>query len=151
MLYLNSDRLQEISQHAEQTYPQECCGLLIGKLDGHQKIITRIKPTVNVWQDQRTEYWPAETIYTTDKRYAIAPHVMLETMKEVRDQDLSIIGIYHSHPDYPPYPSEFDRVYAWPEYSYVIVAVEQGKVKEILSWCLDEQQQFRAENIVLNN
>jgi proteasome lid subunit RPN8/RPN11 len=71
----------------------------------------------------------------------------LQAQKQAREQNLHIIGFYHSHPDYPAIPSEFDRLYAWQEYSYIIVAVKNGKPTDINSWCLDETQQFQAEAI----
>jgi proteasome lid subunit RPN8/RPN11 len=72
---------------------------------------------------------------------------MLQTQKEARNRNLNIIGIYHSHPNYPAIPSEWDRIYAWTEYSYVILSVQKGQAGELQSWTLDDKHQFQPEKI----
>lgn len=74
---------------------------------------------------------------------------MLKVQKEARDRQLDIIGIYHSHPDHPAIPSEFDRLCGWQAYSYIIVSVLQGKARDVLSWSLDDNHQFQPEEIVV--
>jgi proteasome lid subunit RPN8/RPN11 len=74
---------------------------------------------------------------------------MLQTQKAARNRNLNIIGIYHSHPNYPAIPSEWDRIYAWPEYSYVILSVQNTQAGELQSWTLDDHHQFQAETIEL--
>jgi proteasome lid subunit RPN8/RPN11 len=73
---------------------------------------------------------------------------MFEVQKEVRSRNLDIIGIFHSHPDNPARPSEFDRAIAWQSYSYIIVSVQQGKACDLKSWILDDDHQFQPEEIV---
>jgi proteasome lid subunit RPN8/RPN11 len=73
---------------------------------------------------------------------------MLKAQKDARDRNLDIIGIYHSHPDHPAVPSEFDRAIAWQRYSYVIVSVQQGKTCDLQSWSLDDNCQFQSEEIL---
>lgn len=80
-------------------------------------------------------------------RFSIAPKAMLQAQKDARDHNMDIIGIYHSHPDYPAIPSEFDQAIAWPQYSYVIVSVQQGKAIDLKSWSLDDNHQFGPEEM----
>jgi proteasome lid subunit RPN8/RPN11 len=74
---------------------------------------------------------------------------MLHTQKAARNRNLNIIGIYHSHPDSPAIPSEWDRIYAWTEYSYVILSVQNTQASELQSWTLDDNHQFQSETIKL--
>ena len=82
-------------------------------------------------------------------RFSIDPQAMLQVQKAARARHLDIIGIYHSHPDNPAVPSEFDRAIAWSSYSYIIVSVEQGQATDLNSWTLDEDRQFQPEEILI--
>jgi len=73
-------------------------------------------------------------------RFLITPEDMLHAEQTARAAKLEVIGFYHSHPDYPASPSEYDRDHALPFYSYVIVSVEKGKAKELLSWELSHDR-----------
>ncbi len=174
MIQLLTTHLQDICQHAESTYPEECCGILLGYLTNNysglactsgQKTVAEIVLTENAWnpdtavdfsefkldnvtnedKDKNISYLTSG--YSRKRRYAIAPEVMLKTQKSARDSGMNIIGIFHSHPDYPAEPSEFDRNCAWQEYSYIIVSVREGKAAEINSWVLDSDHQFQPEEI----
>lgn len=147
-LILNPNHCQTIRTHAETAYPNECCGLLLGQPNQVGKIVIEVWPAENVWKAEADEYWPEQKELTEERRYAVSPELMLKAMKSGRDRDLSIIGIYHSHPDHPAIPSEFDRIYAWPEYSYIIVSVQQGKAIDLLCWSLDDNHQFQSEEII---
>lgn len=150
MLKLSPEHLQAICAHAESTYPDECCGLLLGKLTDGSKTLVDVISTQNIWSTAASEISAVEAIKPITKRshYEIAPEVMLKAQKSARDRQLNIIGIYHSHPDHPAIPSEFDRVYAWQQYSYIIVSVQQGKADHLNSWLLDDHHQFQLEEIV---
>lgn len=147
-LALSLDRLLSIRTHAERTYPDECCGLILGTIVNGIKTAVEIWPTENAWLTQATDYWPEQQGLTERGRYAIKPEAMLEAMKAGRDRNLSIIGIYHSHPDCPAIPSEFDRISAWSQYSYLIVSVQQGKVENLCNWRLDNEGNFQPEEIL---
>ncbi len=144
-----SVHLQQISQHAEAIYPEECCGLLLGTVENELRTLIEVRETNNNWSKVVPEFLanPPEKVLSKRNRFSIAPEILLKVQKEVRDRNLSIIGIYHSHPDAPAVPSQSDRALAWPQYSYLIVSVQQGKAKEINSWQLDDNQQFQAEII----
>ncbi len=148
MIKLTPQNLQTIYSHAETTYPEECCGIIFGDRGDDGKTVVEIMPTENAWSAEAALDFPSdEIIYGKKRRYAIAPQVMLQAQKAARTRSLDIIGIYHSHPDYPAIPSEIDRQCAWQEYSYIIVSVQNGKAGEINSWCLDDHHQFQPETI----
>ena len=156
MIQLLATHLQDIFQHAESTYPEECCGILLGSLTETQKTVTEIILTENAWNpdtaldfsdDKLSDDIDKSISLSKRRRYAIAPEVMLKAQKSARDSGINIIGIFHSHPDYPAEPSEFDRNCAWQEYSYIIVSVRAGKAADINSWVLDSKDKFQAEEI----
>ena len=150
-LKLYTNHLWAMRAHAESTYPNECCGLLLGKLTKDSKTLVEVMPTENAWSAEAAESFQAldatELISTKRSHYTIAPEVMLKAQREARDRQLDIIGLYHSHPDHPAIPSEFDRVYAWHEYSYIIASVQNGKACDLRSWGLDDDHQFQPEAI----
>lgn len=130
--------LQAIGHHASVSYPEECCGVLIGHAGTGTSptIVERILSVGNEREDSR------------HNRYVIRPETILAAQKEARALGLDIVGYYHSHPDHPARPSEFDREHAWPGLSYLIVAVERGRVVEARSWRLtDDRESFDEEAI----
>ncbi|NJM73595.1 MAG: M67 family metallopeptidase [Scytonema sp. RU_4_4] len=148
MLKLLPQHLQTIYTHAETTYPEECCGIVLGYLTSEGKTVVEVMPTENAWNAETATGFPgSDTSLSKRRRYAIAPQVMLQAQREAREQNLNIVGIYHSHTDHPATPSEFDRQCAWQEYSYIIVSVQNGKASDIKSWCLDDNHQFQQEAI----
>ncbi|MFM2060503.1 MAG: hypothetical protein RLZZ507_173 [Cyanobacteriota bacterium] len=146
-LKIYPEHLQIINIHAENTYPDECCGLILGYLSNGVKTVVEVIPAENVWNTEEANFTEDKESYSTRRRYAIAPQFMLQIQKEARNRNLNIIGIFHSHPDYPAIPSECDRLYAWAEYSYIIVSVAQGKAGELNSFSLDDNHQFQGEII----
>ena len=155
MLKVAAEHIRAICAHAQSTYPQECCGLLLGKLSQDGKILIDAIAMENVWSAQAVEsFSEIDTKWQLSENksthYTIAPEEILRVQKESRDRQLDIIGIYHSHPDHPAIPSEFDRVCAWQAYSYIIVSVPQGKAGELQSWCLDDNHQFQPEEIIVD-
>ena len=150
MITLQTKHLQIINCHAEKVYPEECCGLLLGRLKGESKLVTEVWETENIWDSNTAASFQEITGLkkresSKERSFTIDPKVMLQAQKYAYKQQLSIIGIYHSHPDYPAIPSEFDRAIAWQQYSYIIVSVNQGKAQDIRSWVLDEEHQFQEE------
>lgn len=124
----------QIRSHLEKGYPEEACGFLIGK---PSKEVILVRPAENTKQETR------------GRRYLIDPKAFMEAEIAARVLKLDIVGIYHSHPDHPSKPSDFDRDHAWPWYSYVIVAVEKGVSKNLTSWVLtDDRTKFLEEEIL---
>ena len=124
-LRLPGSLADEIRRHGEAAYPAECCGALIGTVEGDAKEVARLAPAVN----RRTD---------DPHRYLIAPDDLRRLDAEVRAARQEIVGYYHSHPDHPAAPSAFDAEHAWPWYSYLIVRVDRGRGAELTSWVLDD-------------
>ncbi|MDR0669364.1 MAG: M67 family metallopeptidase [Treponema sp.] len=127
-----------IRGEGEAAYPDECCGILLGRIiDDGRKITEAVMPIVNARE--------AEERY---HRFRIEPEDLMRAEKEARKQGRDVLGFYHSHPDHPARPSDYDREYALPFYSYVIVAVERGKSGELTSWELTaDRSAFSRETI----
>ena len=134
-LRLPDSLAEEIRRHGEAAYPAECCGALVGRIDGDAKEVVRLAPAVN----RRTD---------DPHRYLIAPDDLRRLDTEVRAAGLEIVGYYHSHPDHPAAPSKFDADHAWPWYSYVIVRIDRGRGAELASWVLaDDRPQLLPESL----
>lgn len=174
MLRLSSDHIQTIKTQAEKTYPDECCGIMLGHVSHDTsaplqaqagdtllsppiRTIVELWPVTNTWDEESQATLSElrgnaeEASFTTRRRYWIDPKDMLAAQKYSRNKGLSIIGIYHSHPDHPAVPSECDRACAWPEYSYIIVSVPQGQATDVFSWVLDDEHQFQSEKLTVQN
>ena len=131
-----SGDMEAIRRHGEAAYPEECCGFLLGRTGGSSTAVERVVPVDNERQDSR------------HNRFLIHPETVLAAHKEARGLGLDVVGYYHSHPDHPAQPSEFDREHAWPGLSYVIVAVRSGKAEEARSWRLsDDRARFEEEEM----
>ncbi|MEB3181079.1 MAG: M67 family metallopeptidase, partial [Nostocaceae cyanobacterium] len=96
MIKLLPEHQQTIFNHAESTYPDECCGLVVGYVAVGVTTIVEMIPTANVWNREADNFTGENKNYSTERRYAIAPDVMLQVQKSARDKSLNIIGIYHS-------------------------------------------------------
>lgn len=152
MLNLSSEQLQTICQHAQAAYPEECCGLLLGTIHQESKTAVEVWQTENSWTPEfAPELGKTSQQESRRNRFSIAPEVMLHAQKVARDRALAIIGIYHSHPNGQPIPSEFDRAIAWQEYSYLIVSLTTEQDPQIRSWTLNEQRIFEPEIISMIN
>ena len=133
---------RQIEEEGAQTYPNECCGILIGRdvSDGTcvRRVVERLVPMQNVFDPQQQR-----------RRFAVDPLALMKAEKAAADDALIVLGFYHSHPDHPARPSEYDREHAWPFYSYVIVSIAQGRPVDMTSWVLDDQTQtFSRQDIV---
>jgi proteasome lid subunit RPN8/RPN11 len=159
ILAVRDEHLKQIGDRAESTYPDECCGLLLGQTNSKGKILIEVWETENVWDEAFAQTFQFDSdegqsedlsSFTSERRYTIAPETMLLAQRYARDHQLEIIGIYHSHPDHPAVPSECDRLWAWQQYSYIIASVREGKMVDIQSWQLDGDRQFQPEEILKN-
>jgi len=129
---------KSIREFGEQEYPNECCGLLFGKINSdNSKEITEILPISNA-QNEENRY----------NRFLITPKDMIKGELYARKHNVDIIGFYHSHPDHPAKPSQFDLDHAWPVYSYIITSVINGKADVMTSWLLSsDRAKFENEEI----
>jgi proteasome lid subunit RPN8/RPN11 len=140
MLRIDYANYEALRAHGEETYPQECCGVLLGKseADGnHVRALVRAGNT-------RTD--------SAHNRYNIAPVELIRIQRQAREKGLDIVGFYHSHPDHPPQWSTTDFAEAhWLGCSYVITAVEKGTAKVTNSFLLtgtdEDNKQFQDESI----
>jgi proteasome lid subunit RPN8/RPN11 len=130
-----SDKLAEaIWEHARRDYPYECCGVLLGTVEGETKHVSALRPMPNAHEEGH------------ERRYLIAPEEMFRLERETRDAGLQILGFYHSHPDHPAQPSEYDREWAWPWYTYIIVSIHTGEPGDMTCWSLrDDRSAFESE------
>jgi proteasome lid subunit RPN8/RPN11 len=148
---LNRVQIEAIGWHGATTYPEECCGIIIGYLGSSGKIGVELVPTENAWRTDTASFQMDSQLEASKKRrYAISPQNLLQAQKQARFQGLDIIGIYHSHPDYPATPSQFDLNCAWSNYSYIIASICQGTLSDIQSWCLDNKGEFQSEEILIS-
>lgn len=155
MIQISSFHLHQLSAHVTACYPEEGCGLLIGRRESDRKIIVEVFPTPNVWtpdflEGSNFDLLDSNLSLSRRHRFAIDPKIMLQVQREIRDRNLHLIGIFHSHPDGLAVPSEFDRAIAWPDYSYLIVSLDSQQINTINSWLLDENQNFKPEVIDIN-
>ena len=138
MIALGQQHLEEIRRHGEQDYPYECCGLLIGRFaEDKRKVVTQTYPISNAREEAAKR-----------NRFLIQPDELMRGERYARERGLDVVGFYHSHPDHPAVPSQYDLDYAWPTYSYIIVSVPQGSAGDLFSWELEaDRSRFNSEEI----
>ena len=152
MMTLTEAARQAIEQHAEQTYPHECVGLLIGRSDGSRKTVEAIYRAQNTWTAE-VGLTSAEHEHSLADRFYLDPRDYMKADRAARAQGLDIVGCYHSHPDHPAIPSERDRVGAQGVggsyvFSFLIQSVRSGVAAELTSWLLSEDgERFISEEI----
>ncbi len=129
---------ERIHAHLCRAYPDEGCGVLLGRDGEGAREVVGIMAFENRREDSR------------HNRYLIAPEQFLAAERAARGAGLEVIGFFHSHPDHPARPSAFDLQNAWPYYSYLIVSVERGVAGVARSWRLaDDRSRFEEENVEL--
>ena len=137
-LILTAALHRQIENEGIGAYPNECCGMMFGRDEKERRIVHRLEPGRNAFEAGEQYH-----------RFSIDPAQQLEAEKKAEQEGLTLLGYYHSHPDCPARPSEYDRVHAWPFYSYVIVAIEKGSPALMTSWVLDDAtEQFAEQTIV---
>ncbi|HET6451240.1 MAG TPA: M67 family metallopeptidase [Spirochaetia bacterium] len=127
-LVLTAAILDQIRRHGEETYPHECCGFLFGGQEDGTRTIAEIRRQENERSDSK------------NNRFLITPIEFRNAERAARAAGLQMVGIYHSHPDSPARPSEYDRDHAWPWYSYLIVSVGKGTAGDCHVWELKEDR-----------
>jgi len=143
-LTIHRHELRTIIDAAESAYPLECCGLLVGTIDRFQQTVTHVVPAGNITAADRrvvTRVVPAANVAPDDhrRRYQMDPAAVFEAFRRARHAGQHVLGFYHSHPDGPPAPSSHDRQTAWPEKSYLIVALRAGRCDSLKSWRVDTE------------
>ncbi len=135
-LKIREDLVSKIQAHGGETYPHECCGALLGRDGGGLREVLGLLPLSNRRDD------------SPRNRFEVTPEDVRLAEKEARGREWELVGWYHSHPDAPARPSEYDREHAWPWYSYVIVSIEKGTARDMTSWRLqDDRAAYDSEPV----
>jgi proteasome lid subunit RPN8/RPN11 len=125
MLRIAEAEYEELRRHGEETYPHESCGVLVGRTDGGERLVTRVARCANSCADSPRD------------RYHIDPREILKIERQGRGRGEDVVGFYHSHPDHPARWSATDLVEAhWIGCSYVITGVARGKAEATRSFLL---------------
>jgi proteasome lid subunit RPN8/RPN11 len=142
-LKISAELANQIRSHGAETYPHECCGALLGRdMEVADRPVYReihaLYPLVNRRDD------------SPRNRFSVTSQDVLDAEKAARQQGLEVVGWYHSHPDHPARPSDYDRDHAWPWYSYIIVSVANKVPEDMTSWRLaEDRSEFECEEIGL--
>jgi len=151
-LKMSAEIAQQIRQHGAKTYPHECCGALLGRDDVDGDVtsaggvclplreIVALFPLTNRRED------------SPHNRFSVTAEDVRDAEKAATEKKLDVVGWYHSHPDHPARPSQYDREHAWPWYSYIIVSVANGKPEDMTSWRLsDDRSDYACEEIAVSD
>lgn len=125
---------EAIRRHGAETYPDECCGALLGR----DSVVRETYPMPNT-----TEEGPR-------RRFLVRPQDYREAEARAKALEADLLGFYHSHPDHPARPSQYDLDHAWPFFSYVIVSVRGGTPEAMTSWRLREDRSAFDEEELTN-
>ena len=135
-LRVREELVRRIQAHGAEAYPHECCGALLGRDGDGAREVTGLLPLANRRDD------------SPRNRFEVTADDVRLAEKTARERSLELVGWYHSHPDAPARPSEYDREHAWPWYSYIIVSVQEGKPRDMASWRLrDDRSLYDSEEI----
>ncbi len=123
--------------HARRTYPNECCGAMLGTLDGDAKMVSEAIALENAYEGTQTA------------RYELRPEDLLAADKAARERGMDLIGIYHSHPDCDAYFSKTDLQNSCPWYSFVVLSIQKGEFHHANSWLPNfEQTEAAKEELI---
>ncbi|HVT87473.1 MAG TPA: M67 family metallopeptidase [Tepidisphaeraceae bacterium] len=137
-LLLPSKLVRQIEHEGSTIYPNECCGIIYGKDGPDGRVVDELEAVPNVF-DETEKY----------HRFSISPQQLMRAEQKAGNEGKLVLGFYHSHPDHPARPSEYDRQHAWPFYSYVIVSIGKGEPLDMTCWVLDDTiETFAKQEIV---
>lgn len=137
MITIAEKQLTEIREHGIRDYPYECCGLLLGSFGADGKLVTETFPISNAREESAKR-----------NRFLITPEELMKGERYARQHDLEVVGFYHSHPDSPAVPSQYDLEHAWPTYSYIIVSTSADRADDLFSWEQEpDRSRFNPEEI----
>jgi proteasome lid subunit RPN8/RPN11 len=160
---VSSSHLQQIKQHGEKTYPDECCGFLLGKIETDCNRLLEVYPAENEWADAIRgvetlgEQIPAaHTNYRKQEshanRYWITPEQYKQADAYASRAGMQIVGYYHSHPDHPAEPSGYDFDHScFGNQSYMIVSIEKGRAGVLNSFNKPDYEKFEPETIIVED
>src|SRR5918911_599827 len=128
MIEIEQNAWQKMLLHAERTYPNECCGAMLGHSSPGKKVVTEAVALENTWDGAQGD------------RYQVRPEDLLAAEKSARKQGLDLIGIFHSHPDADAYFSDTDLKNSCPWYSFVVLSIRNGAFDHANSWLPNAEQ-----------
>ena len=135
-LDIDANALKAMCKHAEDAFPNECCGFFYGSETGELRLVQVSTEVTNSKEgDQR-------------RRFAISDKDYLNAERHAAREGLTLLGVYHSHPLHPAIPSEHDLAVALPYFSYIIVSVQPEGTAHVRSWQLNEERKFAEDHIV---
>lgn len=162
-LVISPEAVEVIHQHAVKGYPFEICGFLVGSVTETGRVVREAWPVQNAWEEDAelrarmlegiqasggtagTDRWEAAS---EERRFLVSPQDTVRSMKRAREAGMDLVGVYHTHPNHPAVPSDFDRDAAWPDWSYVIVSVREEAVADFRSWTLlEDGSRFEEETV----
>jgi proteasome lid subunit RPN8/RPN11 len=133
MIRIESAPWAQMVAHARKTYPNECCGAMLGSTDGEQKAVRAAIPLENAFEGAQRA------------RYELRPEDLLAADKAARERHMDLIGIYHSHPDCDAYFSPTDLQNSCPWYSFVVLSIHKGEFHHANSWLPNVDQTEAAK------
>ena len=133
MIRFSADIEKQLKDEAFRTFPDECCGFLLGKENGEQRVVTEIIIADNSKSGDKR------------RRFEITSAQYMQAEREADEKELTLLGVYHSHPNHPSIPSEHDRLVAQPFFSYLIIAVREMEIVSFQSWRLNDSFHFDEE------
>jgi proteasome lid subunit RPN8/RPN11 len=148
ILRLDQQLSDKIRAYGAETYPHECCGALLGR--DLEAATTRSSDATSLASREVTALFPLVNRRDDSprNRFSVTSEDVRDAEKAAREKGIDVVGWYHSHPDHPAQPSQYDRDHAWPWYSYIIVSVANGRPATMTSWRLtDDRTQFTPENL----
>lgn len=133
MIRIEAEPWHVMLAHARETYPNECCGAMLGQLDDGSKIVRVAMPLENAFAGAKAA------------RYELRPEDLLAADRAARERKLDLIGIYHSHPDCDAYFSTTDLKNSCPWYSFVVLSIRKGEFDHANSWLPNADQTEAAK------
>ena len=135
---ISDDLVAKIRSHGEHTYPEECCGILLGSGAGDVAIVQDVVEIDNSQDENRR------------RRFFVTPEQYRKSEELADSRGLVLLGFYHTHPDHPAAPSDFDLNHALPWFTYVIMSVVRGQGGDVTAWLLrDDRSQFDQTTFVV--
>jgi proteasome lid subunit RPN8/RPN11 len=133
---ISAELREQMRAMGEKAYPNEGCGILLGTLGGDVEVI-EVREGTNLRADRARD------------RYILDPRDILRAEKDARERGIDVVGFWHTHPDHPARPSQYDADHAWTDYVYVIMAIEAGRLADVNAFVLRQENppEFGPEEI----
>ena len=123
---ISAELREQMRALGEKAYPNEGCGILLGGF-GDEIEVVEVREGTNLREDRARD------------RYILDPKDILQAEKDARERGIEVVGFWHTHPDHPAQPSQYDADHAWPEYVYVIMAIHSGSQVDVNAFVLRQE------------